>query len=273
MSEGISDMLFLGDCQSVFRPALAGVAALASGVALAAMACVSMPVSEAPTPMPASVSQVDMLGPGLTRSAADLLRQSKHIATIIAARPTEVPAAMSGLAAPVGFAHGAAVTPTPMGVWWWRDGVGDFTSSSALLAHPYGPHLDLLDGILDYHEPMGYYDEVGDYYRDVVSRILLAEVVALVNAVDALGPYVELSMDDELLAEIGDNLGWEVLGTEVPLVRYWSEVHLEGDLYRLGGVVGFAITEWPNGVGYGVPFRERAQPAGLAGSLVLERVQ
>ena len=267
-------MLFLGNCQSVLRSALAGIATLACCAALAALACVPAPapVPESLTPVPSSVSNVDMLGPGLTRSAEDLLRQSKHIATIIASRPTEVSAA-AGLASPLAFSSGAVITPTPVGVWWWRDGVGDFTSSSALLAHPYGPHLDLLDGVLDYHEPVGYYDGVADYYRDGVSRILLAEVVALVNAVDALGPYVELSMDEELLAEVGDNLGWEISGPEVPVARYWSEVHLDGGLYRLGGVVGFAITEWPNGVGYGVPFRERAQPAGMVGSLVLERVQ
>ena len=266
-------MLFSRDCQPVLRAAFAGVAAVACGVAFATVACVSVPVPASAPPPPMSSPQVDMLGPGLTRSAADVLRQSQHIAAIIAARPTEVPEAASGRDALVGFSQGAAVTPTPVGVWWWRDGTGDFTSSRVLLDHPYGTHLDLLDGALDYHEPMGFYDEVADYYRDGVSRILLAEVVALVNAVDALGPYVELSMDDELLGEIGNNLGWEVSDAEVPLVRYWSEVHLEGDLYRLGGVVGFAIGEWPNGVGYGVPFRERAQPAVMARPLVLERVQ
>ena len=279
-------MAFLGNNRLFLRSAALCAVAMCGGFVLAASGCASQPVPAdipfTPTPVPQ-----DVIGPGLTRSAADIVRQSQHIATIVASRPTEAPIAPAGLAAPAVSApvpySGAGldanstssglVAPTPVGVWWWREQSGDFTPAGVLREHPDGVLLDLLDGFLDYHPPMTDHALVGDYYRERVTRLLLDEVIQLMVDVDLMPADRVPLVEDDLFDQVGSRMGWEVIDAEAPLVRYWSLIHVQQAAYRLGGVVAFAPDQWPVGIDYGSPFRERLEPAEMVGSLVLERVQ
>ena len=212
---------------------------------------------------------------GLTVSAEDARRQSHHMATIIASRNETGPsvgAAYGNVPSLTGEERFFGVSPTPVGVWWWRDGVGDYTAPAVLEAHPEGVLLDLLDGTMDYYPPLGSYPEVKDYYVNVLSSALAESMVRVLQGAGELDRDLSDNQMNLIRQEVARGIGWEVSSRTEAKVRCWSDARIFGSVYRVGGVAVFSIGEWPHGVGSGMPFDNILVNPDIRESLV-ERVE
>ena len=171
------------------------------------------------------VDSGEMQPVALTRAAADRQRQRDHHATLVASRPTPVPtptvsaqrwAALHVSGVDTGQYGSVDPPPEPgRGVWWYRDEGGDHTGRAIREANP---HWVLFEG----NGQVGRFTSFGDgSMQKQLGRLLAGEVYRVMPEV---GP------GNSALAEVlTENLGWELVSAERPLVRLWS-----GFTFRLG---------------------------------------
>ena len=128
-----------------------------------------------------------------------------------------------------------SVTDPALGVWWFRESGGDWTTSRMRQVNPYAP--------LFYS--VGHEREHSSFHnggiQDEIGRMLAVEVVRLLPELRDRGNL--------LVTPITDRLGWEIVSTDLPVIRVWSHFSYlgPGDAtpvnYRLGGVLSFGVSD------------------------------
>ena len=211
------------------------------------------------------VSAGEMQPVALTRAAEERRRQRAHHATLVASRPTPgAPAAPPAQQLASLHVSGqdtshyqpTALAPSPgAGVWWYQENGGGRTGKGVRESNPYWP---LFEG-----EPQS-----GEHpnFADGSMQILLGRQLA--QEVYALMP--DVGRDNQALEDaLVEQLGWELVSLESPLVRLWSDFVFRGpdgrDRKYVVGVVA-TLEVRPSGAG-----GERLEPGGFVGPVLLER--
>lgn len=158
------------------------------------------------------------------------------------ARPTADPAELAaaqvlGGGQVVAASNDDGLIPAPRdGIWWYRDSPGDWTDSGTKQRNPYLPLFGAVS--LESKHPSFAYGGM----QEAIARMLAEEAEVLMPELQGHGP--------DLIGPLTRNLGWEIVGDELPVARVWSSFTYLGPLdskprrYRMGGVMLFDVREY-----------------------------
>ena len=122
------------------------------------------------------------------------------------------------------------------GIWWYRDSPGDWTDSATRERNPYLPLFEAMS--LESKHPSFAYGGM----QEAIARMLAEEAEVLMPELRGHGP--------QLVDPLKRNMGWEIVGDELPVARVWSSFTYFGPLdskprrYRMGGVMLFDVREY-----------------------------
>lgn len=127
------------------------------------------------------------------------------------------------------------VSDPSLGIWWYRNSGGDWTTSRTRGQNPYSP--------------LFYSSEYGAG-RPNFERGSMQELIAqqLAQGAEVLLPEIS-GRAASLVSPLTRNLGWEIASDVLPVVRVWSSFTYLGPLddsprqYRVGGVLSFAVND------------------------------
>ena len=191
------------------------------------------------------VQRVELAPAELTRAASERSRVRAEHATLIASIPTPtLPPSRSVLDESdnrvSGLSRGdPSVGPAPIaepsgGVWWYREGRGDFRPNGMRGSNAYWRLFSQdLEGLKKPH----FVD--GSIYP-VIGRKLASEVEEIVP---------ELGDGNQaLLSRLTLNMAWELASESLPLIRVWSKFDFtypdeDEREYRVGGVLSLGVSD------------------------------
>lgn len=155
------------------------------------------------------------------------------------ADPAELAAAqvLGGGGRVVPSSNDDGLIPEPQqGIWWYRDSPGDWTDRATRERNPYLPLFEAVS--LETKHPTFAYGGM----QAAIAEMLAEEAEVLMPELRGHGA--------QLVDPLTRNLGWEVVGDELPVARVWSSFTYFGPLdskprrYRMGGVMLFSVRDY-----------------------------
>ena len=130
-------------------------------------------------------------------------------------------------------------------IWYAKKQTGETSPIGTYENHPYGPHLDLIDGKMDQFPHLVKSDYIvefplaREYYLQWAFQTIAAEVAYEINKIE--NAQLGDPRDEELIYSFMQTAGWEIIDPEEPVLRFWAQLSgrsLENE-YRIGFTVRY----------------------------------